>query len=70
MTAKKLESYPEGTKVRDSHRDGSVTEGVFVGFDGGGEIFERPEGTRVYANRPYVMRQVFTEVGWYTLNDN
>lgn len=52
------------------YRDGSVTEGVFVCFDGGGEILERPDGTRFYANRPYMTRQLFTEDGWYTLNDN
>lgn len=70
MTEKRLESYPAGTKVKDTHRDGSVTEGIFVGFDGGGEILERPDGTKFHANRPYVKRQVFTEDGWYTLNDN
>lgn len=70
MTGKRLESVPLGAKVRDTHRDGSVTEGVFVGFDSGGEIWERPDGTRFYANRPYVIRQVFTEGAWHALNDN
>lgn len=66
----KLENFPVGTKVRDTHLDGSQTEGVFVGFDGGGEIWERQDGTRFYANRPYVTRQVFTEDGWNTLSND
>lgn len=70
MTAKGLDSFPFGTKVRDTHPDGSVTEGVFVGFDGCGEMLERPDGTRFYANRPYVMRQVCIQEGWHTLSDN
>lgn len=70
MTTRKFERIPAGTKIRDTHRDGSVTEGVFVGADSGGEIWERPDGSRFYANRPHVTRQVFAEDGWYTLSDN
>lgn len=64
---KTLNDVPVGSKVRTTRRDGTIQEGIFVGFDGAGLIFEDPNGVRRSDIGPWIETAVYTGSGWVVL---
>lgn len=56
-----------GAQVRTTRRDGSIQEGVLVGFNGAGLIFENASGEQRHDIGPWVHVDVNTGSGWARL---
>ena len=64
---KSILDIPIGAKVRTTRRDGSTQEGVLVGFDGGGLIFQELSGEKRSDIGPWIHVDVNTGSGWIRL---
>jgi hypothetical protein len=64
---KNISDIPIGAQVRTTRRDGSTQEGVFVGFDSEGLIFQAPSGEQRRDIGPWVHVDVNTGSGWIRL---
>lgn len=64
---KTLNDIPLGATVRTTRRDGTIQEGMFIGFDGAGLTFEASNRERWSDIGPWIELAVHTESGWVVL---